>query len=238
MRIVNRVSERIASGIYRPGDRLPSESQFCAEFGVSPMTLRRAINILVDRGLVATAQGKGTFVRSLELSEAIFRLQQLTDQWADASVDVRLLQASIVPASERVAQALRCPVGERTVFLRRLLLREGVPLMYHREHLIYDPRRPLVESQLQITSLEGLLRAAGGEGFRRGDLSIQAVNLNHEVAGHLNLPVGTAAFCLEHLFYGFSGTPVSWGWLLSRPDQLRLTTHLGADLEELTVEEE
>src|SRR5660397_136699 len=56
MRIVRTVSSRIAHGDYREGDQLPSESQFCTEFDVSPMTLRRAVNMLVDRGLVSTVQ--------------------------------------------------------------------------------------------------------------------------------------------------------------------------------------
>ena len=59
--------------------------------------MRRAINILLDRGLVTTTQGKGTFVRSMDMGEAIFRLQEITDVWADDdSVEVLLLEARIV----------------------------------------------------------------------------------------------------------------------------------------------
>src|SRR5665647_2691451 len=57
--IANTIADRIGSGEYRPGDQLPTEPQLRAEFGVSPMTVRRAISILLDRGLVAATQGKG-----------------------------------------------------------------------------------------------------------------------------------------------------------------------------------
>jgi DNA-binding GntR family transcriptional regulator len=227
-RIVDVVSGRIARGEYRPGDQLPAESQFCTEFGVSPMTLRRALAILIDRGLLSAEQGRGTFVRGLDLGEARFQLQQFTEQWFDASVEVRLLAASTAPASNRVAEVLRVSPGERTVYLRRLVLKDATPMMYHVEHVIFDPRRPLVESQLQITSLEGLLQSAGGESFPHGELTVRAVNLESDAAQLLDQPTGAAAFCLEHIFQDFGGRPVSWGWFLCRADQYFLRTRLGA----------
>ena len=57
--------------------------------------------------------------------------------------------------------------------------------MYHREYMIYDPRRPTVEAELQITSLEGLFRGQNGQGLRRGDLKLEAVALNEEEADAL-----------------------------------------------------
>ena len=227
MRVADAIRERIMRGEYRPGDQLPSESQFCAEFGVSPMTLRRALAVLGEHGLLSAEQGRGTFVRSLDLDGATFRLHQLTSQWLDGSVDVRLLAASTMKARERVASVLRIPVGLRTVYLRRLLSRRGVPLAYHHEHVVFDARRPLVESQLGITSLEGLLQASGGDGFSLGRLRIIAVNLDENAAAALDEETGAAALCLEHVFYDFDERPVSWGWFLCRADQVSLETQVG-----------
>jgi GntR family transcriptional regulator len=226
--IANTIADRIGSGEYRAGDQLPTEAQLRAEFGVSPMTVRRAVNILLDRGLVTTTQGKGTFVRSLDLGEAVFRLQQITDLWVDDdSVRVPLLSAGIVPADQVVAAKLQCPRGTPTVFLRRLIERKGVPLMYQLENLVYDEYRPLVEAQLQITSLDGLLRSAPGEGIQSGRLTIEAVNLEEDAAMILGVPTGSAAFRLEHLFRDFEGRIVSWGRYFCRADRFRLTTVIG-----------
>lgn len=227
LRIEAALGDRIAAGVYRPGEQLPPESRLCREFGVSPMTLRRALARLADRGLVSAEQGRGTFVRALELGEASFKLRQFTDRWRDDSVDVRLLAASTVRASARVAEVLGIAPGDRTVFLRRLLLKDGEPMMYHSEYVVFDAGRPLVESQLQITSLEGLLQAAGGEGFSEGELTVRAVNLDGSEAALLDQGDGTAALCLEHVFHDFSGHPVSWGWFLCRADHFFLKTHLG-----------
>lgn len=226
--IANTMAERIGAGKYRPGDRLPTEAELRSEFGVSPMTVRRAINILLDRHLVTTIQGKGTFVRTLELGEAVFRLRPIIEVLDDESVDLSLLEVRVMPADERTATILRCPVGGHTIHMRRVIGRAGLPLMYQLERIVYDERRPLVEAQLQITSLNGLLRSAPGQGMRRGDLAIEAVCIQAEEAEALGVPPNSPAFCLEHIFYDFEGRPVSWGRLLCRADTFRLETHLGA----------
>jgi DNA-binding GntR family transcriptional regulator len=229
LHIANTVADRIAGGIYRAGDQLPTETQLREEFGVSPMTVRRAVNILLDRGLVTTTQGKGTFVRALDLDGAVFRLQELTDRWASGgSVEVRLLEASIRPVDERVAQVLGGDADDVVVFLRRLLLRDGEPLAYQTEYVAYDPTRPLIEAQLQITSLDGLLQSTGDEGLLSGELSIEAVSLDEEASTLLEVPIGSPAFRLEHVFEETVGKPVSWGWFLCRADQFRLSTRIGA----------
>jgi DNA-binding GntR family transcriptional regulator len=229
MQIANVLSSEIGSGSYTPGSQLPTETQLCAAFRVSPMTVRRAIGILIDRGLVSTTPGKGTFVRPLDLGEAVFRLQELAGARSpDERTEVRLLEASIIPAGNRVARTLGLTRGERIVLLRRLLLRRSTPLMYQREHVLYDPRRPLVEAQLRISSLEGLLQSAGSRGLPLADLVIRPINTGAGMAKLLDVTVGSPAFFLEHLFYDFDGSPVSWGWFVCPAAHFRLTSRVGA----------
>jgi GntR family transcriptional regulator len=222
LRIVNTVSERIVSGAYAPGSRLPSESQFCTEFGVSPMTLRRALTILIDQGLISTEKGRGTFARSRDLTDSSFRLEHADGGWFDDSTEVRLLSASTTKASERVATMLAIAPGDRVVYLRRLVLQDKSPAMYHVEYVVFDAHRPLVESQLQLTSLHGLLEAGRGRRFPRGQVTLRALSLSAEAARVLGEPPGAPALCLEHVFEDTARRPVSWGWFLLRADLFQL----------------
>lgn len=231
--VVRILSDEIARGRYRPGDQLPSESQLCARFDVSPMTIRRAMNIMVDRGTVTASQGKGVFVRGLDVGEAAFRLRERTGSvpaGPGAGREVRLLQAAIVAADERVARKLEIAQGSSVIYLRRLVHAAGEPVMYHREYLVYDPRRPFVEAELQITSLEGLFRGQNGHGLRRGDLTIEAVGLEPEEANLLQCPAGVPALCLEHIFFDFENRPVAWGWFICRADRYNLIGRIGAEV--------
>jgi len=226
--LVRILRKQIAAGVFRPGDRLPSEAQLCECYGVSPMTVRRAVNILVDQGVVIAEQGRGTFVKPLELGAAIFDLDRLQGLFrGEEHTTVKLLEARISLASERTARKLDTPVGERTIFIRRLILQHEDPMLLHREHLIYDPTRPVVESELEVTALHGLFSGGGASTLKRGDLTIDATVLTEEEAAVLDAEVGAAAFRLEHIFYDFGDRPVSWGWFVCPGDRLHFTATVG-----------
>jgi DNA-binding GntR family transcriptional regulator len=222
----------MATGILRPGDQLPSESQLCDRYGVSPMTVRRAINILIDQGVVTAEQGRGTFVKPVAMGAASFQLTELQNLFSDPThTSVQLLETRIVTADERIARKLVIPIKRRTIYMRRLLCTDGVPAFYHREYLIYDPARPIVESEMEVTALQHLFSGSGGSILKRGDLNIEATILTAEEACLLQAPQPMAAFCLEHVFYGFDDKPISWGWFIARADRLRFTTRVGAVLD-------
>lgn len=221
---------QIASGMFRPGDQLPSEAQLCRRYNVSPMTVRRSINLLSDQGVVNTAQGRGTFVKPLELGTASFDLHKLQDLFSDeTATDVRLLDVRIVTADERTAGKLDLNVGQHVIYIRRLLTKKSEPVSYHRAYLVYDPRRPIVEAEMDVTSLQGLFTNSNNTMLKCGELTIDATLMNEEEGKILETPLPAAAFYLGHLFYDFNDQPISWGWFIFRNDQLRFTTKVGLD---------
>jgi GntR family transcriptional regulator len=218
----------MAAGILRPGDQLPSEAQLCKRYGVSPMTVRRAINALVDQSMVVTEQGRGTFVKAIAMGEATFGLKNLQDLLNDTEhTSVTVLEARIVRADERVARKLEIAVGQRTVYIRRILRTDGLPALYHREYLVYDPTRPIVEAELEVTALQRLFSGSGETILKRGEINLEATLLDEEEARLLQVEQPKAAFCFEHLFYDFDDRPISWGWFIGPNDLLRFTTQVG-----------
>lgn len=221
---------QIAEGIFRPGDQLPSEAQLCRRYVVSPMTVRRTINLLADQGVVSTAQGRGTFVRALELGSATFNLHELQELFTDTlSTEIKLLDVRIVSADEDTACKLKIKAGKPVIYIRRLLLRHKQPIFYHRGYLIFDPIRPIVEAEMDITSLQGLFTNADRTILKRGELTVRAILLNEEEAQLLHAPSPSAAFSLEHIFYDFDDEPISAGWFVCRSDALLFRTTVGID---------
>ncbi len=228
VQLVNILRDQIASGEFRPGQRLPSESQLCQRYRVSPMTVRRAVNILMDQGLVSTAQGRGTFVKPMELSEVVFGLDELQSFFRkNSDTKVKLLEVRIIKADALAAEKLDIRVGDRIIHIRRLITKDQEPVFYHREYLVYDPTRPVVEAEMEVTSLYGLFAGTGETGIKRGELAIEAAVLNEAEAGLLMAPPMMPSFRLEHIFYDYDGRPVSWGTFLCRGDRVRFRTTVG-----------
>ena len=133
----------------------------------------------------------------------------------------------IVRADGRAARKLDREIGEKVIYIRRLLSVDGKPEFYHREYLVYDPTRPIVEAETEVTALRGLFDGTGSAMLKRGELNIEACMLNDHEARLLHKTLPVAAFNLEHVFYDFDDRPVSWGWFICPSDYLKFSTSVG-----------
>jgi DNA-binding GntR family transcriptional regulator len=228
VQLVSILKEQMSKGIYLPGDRLPSESELCKRYQVSPMTVRRSIKVLLDQGVVSTIQGSGTYVKPPDLGGVTFSMEEFHNIFKDKErTKVKILEVLIIKTDETAANRLAINLGERTILIRRLLIRDGDPILYHKEQLIYDPLRPIVEAELEVTSLHGLFVGNGETKLKSGKLTIEAAVLTKEEADVLNTLQMQPAFRIEHIFYDFEDRPISWGRFICRGDRLRFTTTVG-----------
>lgn len=226
--LANILRRQIARGVYRPGDRLPSEAELRSQYQVSSITVRRAIQILVEEELAESRQGYGTYLRPIRLGDATFGLERLREIFADPRTTVRILGANAVRADKRVARKLQIERGARVIYIHRLLLQDERPLIYQREYMRLDLSSPIVEAELEVTSLGGLFSGQGETLLKRGDLSIDATALNEIEAPLLERALGEPAFAIQHVFYDFQDQVVSWGWFICPGDLMRFQTRVGA----------
>gem|GEM_PF-158540 len=230
VQLANILRRQINEGLYLPGDQLPSEAMLVQAYKVSPMTVRRAINLLAEQNVVVAFQGKGTFVNTPRLSAAAFYLNHLQEIFSNPSTAVKLLEAKFKAADEEIAQKLNIKRGDHTVYIRRLILTEGRPAFCHRGYLVYDPRRPVIESELEVTVLQGLFSGTASPLIKKGDLRMESILLPEEDAALLGIKTPAAGFRLEHLFYDFDDRPASWGYFTCPGDRLRLQATIGLNM--------
>lgn len=122
---------RIEEKVWAQGDRLPSEDQLCREFGVSSITMRRAVATLVAEGLLVRLQGRGTFVsadHSVVLGPP--QLTSFTQEverrgWASSA---RVLSVGVRPASPAVGSKLGVRVDAPVLTLERVRLADDSPI--------------------------------------------------------------------------------------------------------------
>ena len=129
--LMSRLKNDITAGVYAPGARVPSEQVLCDTYGVSRVTVRKAMQDLVEAGLLVRRQGKGTFVAKERIQR---NLQQITG-FSQAcmqnghSAGARLVSAELVEADHGDAEKLGVLPGSRVVEIIRLRLCDGEPVM-------------------------------------------------------------------------------------------------------------
>lgn len=124
------IESQIRSGIWQPGDLVPSESILGEQFHISRTTVRQALGELVNQGLLTRVQGKGTFVAHPRIRQRLTRLTGFTEDFQARRMKPasQLLRQEREPALTRVASALRIPEGTPVIVLERLRLADELPM--------------------------------------------------------------------------------------------------------------
>jgi GntR family transcriptional regulator len=118
---------RIVAGEWPPGTALPAEDRLAAEHGVALGTLRRALELLADEGLIDRRQGRGTFVRAGLSGSTLLRFFRFGDEGRVPAS--RIVSRRAVHADAEVAQRLGVARGEPVLRLQRVRAIDGAPCL-------------------------------------------------------------------------------------------------------------
>lgn len=222
--IVVILTNRMNAGALRPGDAVPGEAAICAQFGVSRITARRALNELAAMGRVVREQGKGTRVLPFEPAPATMTasidglLENVGHMGRTTTVDV--LDNRYLPATVEVAEALELQEGaivQRAVRVRALA---GAPMSYLVTIVPEDIGRRIEGKDLSQTPLLLLLEEAGVP-VAAATQSISATLADAEVARALSVPAGSPLIEVNRLVRDETDRPVEMIRVLYRPELYR-----------------
>lgn len=144
------------------GDAVPSERSLTEKFGVSRMTVRQALDALVSDGVLQREQGRGTFVAPAQHADFEMRLTTFGEEARRRGMapGTRILEAEIVPATARVAEALGREVDEPLHHVARLRTADGTPFSVENGWIPVDLAPDLLDGGVP-ESLYGALRERG-----------------------------------------------------------------------------
>jgi GntR family transcriptional regulator len=211
----------IMDGELRPGDRLAPEAELCEKFNLSRMTVRRAIEMLVEKGLVRRERGRGTFVVGPKVDGGIFLIPDFQEEMKNRglSASCRLMKTSIVPAGKNASLNLGLEDGEHVLYMERVLEGGGQPLAFDRKYIVYDPSQPLLEAELGHGTTAELFSNCPDLLPVRAELDLSATVLSPREAEILGGKQGAPAFCMEQLVWAANDRRVAWGWMIYRGDR-------------------
>jgi len=147
--IRSKLLDLIEQGHWRPGSRIDSENELAAQFKVSVGTVRKALNNLVDDGVVWRRQGSGTYVRRTQLTESQVRYYQFVKRPGDRIADISLRLLSVRLVGEGPWSAFLGPDASGYVQLRRVVLIDEDARAYTESYLPGSRFASLVDTPLQ-----------------------------------------------------------------------------------------
>jgi len=201
----------ILRGELAAGVRLPSESELIDRFGVSRITVRQALGELQSAGLIATVNGKGSFVTRPDRASANGPLVGVLEAMRKRGLSARgrLVSQRIVPAPQTVARALqipqRQPIGAVTV-LRYL---EGQPFVIGTTYVEPALAARLAAQDLENTDVTIALEAGLGVRIAETRVSVSALAAERGVARRLHCEPGAPVLRIRTVGYDYDHQPVT-----------------------------
>lgn len=220
-RIRADLAEQLASGKYKPGERLPSETALADQYGVTRMTVRQAVDGLVDDGLVVRRQGAGTFVSETGWSgRPLNRLSSFSEDLGRAGLEVDsvVLSQAAVDAPDDVRQALGLEPASQTVELERLRSVNDRPVSIA---IVWLPLRlvpALVREPMAGRSLYAVLESKYGIRPVRAQQRITAVGADDRLARMLDVEQGSPLVAVQRLTYAEDNQPLELARSWTVPD--------------------
>ncbi len=218
----------IDAGRLARGSQLPPEDALIRRFAVSRPTIRQAVQRLVNRGLVEIRRGKGTFVTQPKLTQTLEALTGFVEDMlaAGRAPTARLVDKTVVGASEAVARQLALEKGARVARIRRVRLADGVPVSFDETYLPLPLGEKVMNDDLEAEPIFGLLEGKYGVPLVEAQYALEAIAAPARVAATIGVVPGSPIFLIERTSFTVAGKPVDYEKLYYRGDQIRFVTTL------------
>ena len=222
------LASEIARGDLQPGDRLASEDQLLTRFDVSRITLRRAIQNLVQRGIVEIRRGRGTYVLAPKISQELTRLTGFVEDMAahGRRASARVLSKEVVAADSLVARQLGISKGTYVMRIERVRLADSVPMSFDETYLPLDIGKRIVRSDLRITPIFTLLEEEYRIPLAEAQYVLEAAAASPRTAEALGIAERSPILRIERTSFTEMGQPIDYEILSYRADLIRFVTRL------------
>lgn len=204
--LMSRLKNDILAGVYAAGARIPSEQVLCDTYGVSRVTVRKAMLDLVQEGLLVRRQGKGTFVAGERIQRDLQQITSFTDACREKGHQpgTRLISAEWSPVTAEDVEKLGVAQGTQVVEMIRLRLCDEEPVM------LEINRFPARYAFLLEEAVESLYAVLLSHGVKPAS-AVHDISLGHAtplVSRHLGCGQGDALLLLDETVLDQHGEPL------------------------------
>ncbi len=223
VQLMEELETSIRNGVYKPGDKIMTEAEMAKEYGVSLITVRKAVGSLMEKGLVVRKQGKGTFVTKPKFSRNMRKLQSFTEMCEQMGVKpgARVLENRLTAADKKVSDRLGIEPGSNVVYISRLRLADGEPVQVEKS---YFPLKYafLLDEDLNNGSMFECLKEKAGAKVASSEKMIELCRATAEEAALMDVKKGDYLLFVKSTAYDENGEPMYAGIQLINGDRFSL----------------
>jgi GntR family transcriptional regulator len=226
---VNLINSEIENGTLKPGSRLPPERELCLQLGISRVTLRKALNKLVENGVLTPSHGRGWYVADRDAPAPNKEWPNNLESFSETAARIgltassRVLRAEVAPASLDEAEPLLIAAGTPVFHLERVRLLNGVPIAIDVTRIPASLAPGLVDADFTTESLFDFLSAANLRPLR-ADATIEAREADAEAAALLEIEPGKPVLVMKQLALDAAERPLFSSTIRYAGDRYRLRT--------------
>jgi len=214
--LAEKLEKSINSGFYLEKEKLPSENNLCKIYDVSRITVRQAMDLLEQKGLIYTVHGKGTFVKFPVISQQLFKIVNFSKILQDQGLTGHTIvhaYTNDIKIDEKTENIMKTSQFGHLSRLELVGFAQGIPIVYYNSLLRKDLGTKMHKHALELMeqgnpfSTYDILHIAK---VRVGKISqiIRACNAGQEIANILKVPQEMAIFVLESVIFDINKVPI------------------------------
>lgn len=179
-KLAEKLEEKINDGIYKPGDKIPSERELCDLYNVSRMTVRLAIDELERLGKIEKIQGKGTFVLNKSIVQNLNNVYSFSKEMEKQGKisSTRIIAREVIEANSKISKHLGIKESEKVIYLERLRLAENIAIMVEKTWFPYEKYYFLMNIDFNTKGLYKTLEDDYGVVINKAVETFKATELN------------------------------------------------------------
>lgn len=223
------IIDKIERNEWGPGDQIVSENQLYDMFDVSRNTAKKAIEDLVQEGILYRIQGKGTFVSQPKIEHSLSAFYSFSQVLKDKGLNPKdiIIHIRTEQATRKIAQALQIEEGESVLVLKRLRCANDEPIILENSYL---PKAKVHQAEMLASVGETPLYDILQETFQivvtSAKETFEPVLVREEEAELLHVTAGSPALLLERVAFDQTKTPVEFCKSIVRGDRCKFYTEL------------
>lgn len=224
-----KIKDSIDSGMWKVGDKIPSENQLMEQFSISRNTARKAIEELVQEGILYRTQGKGTFIAKPKFEQSLTGFYSFSKVLREKGMNPKdiLLGIDVVAPKQKVKEALQLAKTEKVVEIKRLRCANDEPFILESS---YIPKSLVTDLEylkdIGKVSLYDLFEEKFNIRVSKAKEAFEPVLIRDYESAYFKIKEGLPALLLERIAYDQSGKPVEFCKSIIPGDRCRFYTEL------------